>query len=164
MAQEPEIALTYLTIRAEFTQPGAARSTDGARMNAFGTLTLVAAGAGDGRDIERVAAFARDARSFGFLYTAEDAACIALADCIGDRLWLSPRCHLGLGAGRALLELVRSHRYERVVAVVPAAQLETTLASLRRAEPRTRMLRVDDVPGLVEVSIEAPVFAAEAQS
>jgi hypothetical protein len=131
-------------------------------MSAFGTLTLVAAGAGDGRDNERVAVFGRDARSFGFLYTAEDPACIALADRIGDRLWLSPRCHLGLGAAPALLELARSHRYERVVAVVPAAELDTTLAALRRAEPGTRLTRLDSC--VIELSIDEPAIAAEAQS
>jgi hypothetical protein len=63
------------------------------------------------------------ARELCFLYTSEEPACVALAERIGDAIWLTPRRHVGLSTPRAWLELLRSHRYERGVAVVPAAAL-----------------------------------------
>jgi hypothetical protein len=113
------------------------------------TLILVAAAGGDRASQERVASFpgfVRDARGYGFLYTAEDPSCIALADCIADRLWLSPRGLFGLGTPHALLELARSHRYERIVVVAPAPRLEPALAWLRAYEPRAQITQVERGP------------------
>jgi hypothetical protein len=107
-------------------------------MSDFASLILVGVAASARADYERIAAlpaFARDARAFGFLYTAEAAACLEFAACLGDRLWLAPRRQLGLGNPHALLELGRSHRYERVVAVIPAQDLEASLAWFRPVKP-----------------------------
>jgi hypothetical protein len=82
---------------------------------------------------EQIAAqhlFTQQAQGFGFLYTADDRACVALAERIGDRLWLQPRRQVGLGAPNAWLELLNSHRYASVVAVVPAAALDASLVEL----------------------------------
>jgi hypothetical protein len=121
------------------------------------TLILVAAAESDRASQERVASFSefvRDARGFGFLYTAEEPSCIALADCIGDRLWLSPRGVFGLGTPHALLELARSHRHERIVVVAPAQRLEPALAWLRANEPRAQVTRIERVPvPMFELSI-----------
>ena len=126
-------------------------------MPAACTLILVAASDSDRVSQERVAslpAFVRGARDFGFLYTAEDPACIALADCIADRLWLSPRGLFGLGTPHALLELARSHRYERMVVVAPAQRLEPALAWLRAHEPRAQVTQLQRAPvALFELSI-----------
>ena len=121
------------------------------------TLILVAATASDRAAQERIAAlpeFVRDARAFGFLYTAEESDCVALADCIADRLWLSPRGLFGLGTPHALLELARSHRYERIIVVAPAHRLRPALAWLRAHEPRAQVTQIERGPvALFELSI-----------
>jgi hypothetical protein len=121
------------------------------------TLLLVAATESDRAAQERAASlpgFTRDARSFSSLYTAEDPCCITLADRIADRLWLSPRGLFGLGTPHALLELARSHRYERIVVVAPALRLDLALAWLRAHEPRARITQLEQVPiALSELSI-----------
>jgi hypothetical protein len=121
------------------------------------TLTLVAATSSERASQERIAAwpgFARDAGAFGFLYTAEDPACIALADCIADRLWLRPRGLFGLGTPHGLLELARSHRFERIVVVAPEQRLQPALTWLRAHEPRAHVTQVERVPvALFELSI-----------
>ena len=98
-------------------------------MDAWSRLLLVGA-TGDARLDREALPSIREALAFGFLYTAGEPGCVALAEHIGDRLWLTPRCQLGLAEPRAWLELLRSHRYERIVAVVPAAVLELAPSSL----------------------------------
>jgi len=121
------------------------------------TLTVVAATSSDRVSQERIAAwpaFVRDAGAFGFLYTAEDPVCIALANCIADRLWLRPRGLFGLGTPHGLLELARTHRFERVVVVAPEQRLQPALAWLRAHEPRGLVRQIERVPiGLFELSI-----------
>lgn len=132
------------------------------------TLILVAAAASDRASRERVAAlpeFVRDAQGYGFLYTAEDPSCVALAECIADRLWLSPRGLFGLGTPEALLELARSHRYERIVVVAPGHRLEPALAWLRAYEPRAQVTQLARVPlALFELAIAERETTALGQS
>jgi hypothetical protein len=128
------------------------------------TLILVAATRSDRAAQERIAAwpgFVRDAGAFGFLYTAEEPACIALANCIADRLWLPPRGLFGLGTPHGLLELARSHRFERIVVVAPAQRLQPALAWLRAHEPRAQVTQIERVPvALFELSIADGEFTA----
>jgi hypothetical protein len=108
----------------------------GSRLLLVGTIA--------GASCERIATlspFASEPASFGFLYTTEAPECIAAAERIGDRLWLSPRRQVGLGTPRAWLELLRSHRHERVVAVVPAATLELDPSTLCDSLAGTRCAR-----------------------
>ena len=121
------------------------------------TLILVTAAGSDRASHERVASFpgfVGDARGYGFLYTAEDPSSIALADCIADRLWLSPRGLFGLGTPHTLLELARSHRYQRIVVVAPAPRLEPALAWLRTYEPGAQITQIEWGPvPMFELSI-----------
>lgn len=120
-------------------------------------LVLVGATASAHSEREHVADlpdFTRDARGVGFLYAAEERACVELAAHLGDRLWLAPRRQLSLGRPRALLELVQSHRYECVVAVVPAASLAANVEALQRAVAARVTQRAQRV---IELSFSAPL-------
>jgi hypothetical protein len=129
------------------------------------TLIVVAATPSDRPLQERIAAwpgFVREASAFGFLYTAEDPACVALANCIADRLWLCPRGLFGLGTPHGLLELARSHRFERIVVVAPEQRLQAALAWLRAHEPRALVRQIERVPvALFELSIADRETTAE---
>lgn len=101
-------------------------SVNDAEMGSMSTtseLLLVGAVGSDGPAGTLRTVLTQRARELGFLYTSEEPACVALAERIGDAIWLTPRRHVGLSTPRAWLALLCSHRYERVVAVVPAAAL-----------------------------------------
>jgi hypothetical protein len=83
--------------------------------------------------------FTQQAQGFGFLYTDDDRACIDLAERLGDRLWLQPRRQVGLSSPNAWLELLSSHHFASLVAVVPAAALDASLARLGAADVGVRI-------------------------